>query len=81
LSLNLRCMITARKCDITAKEGAYSATHRKNTNNPEPAMIREGVRGEDHQQSHVFSYFSPEQRVRPHHPLRAIRDMVDVVPV
>jgi transposase len=37
------------------------------------------MRGEDHQQSHVFSYLSPEQRVRPDHPLRAIREMVDVV--
>lgn len=37
------------------------------------------MRGEDHQQSHVFSYLSPEDRVRPDHPLRAIREMVDVV--
>ena len=37
------------------------------------------MRGEDHQQSHVFSYLSPEQRVRPDHPLRAIRETVDVV--
>ena len=37
------------------------------------------MRGEDHQQSHVFSYLSPEERVRPDHPLRAIREMVDVV--
>jgi transposase len=37
------------------------------------------MRGEDHQQNHVFSYLSPEKRVRPDHPLRAIREMVDVV--
>ena len=37
------------------------------------------MRGEDHQQSHVFSYLSPEERVRPDHPLRTIREMVDVV--
>ena len=37
------------------------------------------MRGEDRQQSHVFSYLSPEERVRPDHPLRAIREMVDVV--
>ncbi len=36
-------------------------------------------RGEDHQQSHIFSYLSPEDRVRLDHPLRAIREMVDVV--
>lgn len=37
------------------------------------------MRGADHQQSHVFSYLSPEARVRKDHPLRAIRAMVDVV--
>ena len=37
------------------------------------------MRGEDHQQSHVFSYLSAEDRVRPDHPLRAIREMVDGV--
>jgi transposase len=37
------------------------------------------MRGDDHQQSHVFSYLSPEARVRKDHPLRAIRDMVDEV--
>lgn len=35
------------------------------------------MRGDDHQQSHVFSYLSPEARVRKDHPLRAIRAMVD----
>src|SRR5262249_1450551 len=52
---------------------------RKNTPNPQGAMIREDMRGEDHQQNHVFSYLSPEMRVRPDHPLRAIRAMVDEV--
>jgi transposase len=42
-------------------------------------MLREGMRGTDQQQNHVFSYLSPEARVRQDHPLRAIRAMVDVV--
>jgi transposase len=37
------------------------------------------MRGTDQQQSHVFSYLSPEQRVRRDHPLRPIRAMVDEV--
>jgi transposase len=37
------------------------------------------MRGNDQQQSHVFSYISPEQRVRSDHPLRPIRTMVDEV--
>src|ERR1700748_816161 len=37
------------------------------------------MRGTDHQQSHIFSYLSPEQRVRKDHPLRAVRAMVDAV--
>jgi Transposase domain (DUF772) len=37
------------------------------------------MRGMDHQQSHMFSYLSPESRVRKDHPLRAIRTMVDEV--
>src|SRR6202000_1946438 len=36
------------------------------------------MRGQDHQQSDIFSYLSPEQRVRPDHPLRAIRAMADL---
>src|SRR5215210_5555455 len=35
------------------------------------------MRGMDHQQSQIFSYLSPETRVRRDHPLRAIRAMVD----
>jgi len=35
------------------------------------------MRGQDLQQSDIFSFLSPEQRVRPGHPLRAIRAMVD----
>ncbi len=35
------------------------------------------MRGQDHQQSSMFSYLSPEQRVRKDHPLRAIRAMAD----
>ena len=37
------------------------------------------MRGEDQQQNHMFSYLSPEMRVRKDHPLRAIREMVDEV--
>src|SRR4030095_14845630 len=37
------------------------------------------MRGPDQQQSHVFSYISPEQRVRKDHPLRPIRTMVDEI--
>jgi transposase len=37
------------------------------------------MRGDDQQQSHVFSYLPPKERVRKNHPLRAIRDMVDNV--
>jgi transposase len=35
------------------------------------------MRGEDQIQSLMFSYLSPETRVRKEHPLRAIRVMVD----
>ena len=37
------------------------------------------MRGPDEQTSDMFSYLSPEQRVRPDHPLRAIRRMTDQV--
>jgi transposase len=37
-----------------------------------------GMRGHDTQQSTMFSYLSPEQRVPADHPLRRIRPMVDV---
>jgi transposase len=37
------------------------------------------MRGPDDQTSHLFSYLSPEQRVRADHPLRAIRAMTDRV--
>jgi transposase len=37
------------------------------------------MRGTDHQQSHIFSYLSPEARVRKDHPLRTMRTMVDEV--
>jgi transposase len=37
------------------------------------------MRGTDQQQTHVFSYISPEQRVRSNHPLRPIRTMVDEI--
>lgn len=37
------------------------------------------MRGDDRQQARMFSYISPEERVPPNHPLRAIRDMVDRV--
>ena len=37
------------------------------------------MRGPDEQTNDMFSYLSPEQRVRPDHPLRAIRTMTDQV--
>jgi transposase len=37
------------------------------------------MRGNDHQQGEVFSYLSPESRVRKDHPLRTIRMMVDQI--
>src|SRR5262250_2810321 len=37
------------------------------------------MRGTDQQQTHVFSYISPDQRVRSDHPLRPIRTMVDEI--
>jgi transposase len=37
------------------------------------------MRGPNDQTSHMFSYLSPEQRVRADHPLRAIRAMTDRV--
>jgi len=42
-------------------------------------MVQEDMRGDDQQQSHIFSYLSPEARVRKDHPLRAIRGMMDEV--
>ena len=51
----------------------------KNYSNPQAGMVREGMRGDDQQQNHIFSYVSPEERVRKDHPLRAIRAMVDEV--
>jgi transposase len=35
------------------------------------------MRGDDRDQSPMFSYISPEQRVPPDHPLRIVRDMTD----
>ncbi len=37
------------------------------------------MRGNDQQQSQMFSYLSPETRVRKDHPLRAVRERVDEV--
>ena len=37
------------------------------------------MRGKDTQQSAMFSYVSPEERVPANHPLRPIRTIVDVV--
>jgi transposase len=35
------------------------------------------MRGIDHQQADMYSYLSPEARVRPDHPLRGLRAMAD----
>jgi transposase len=37
------------------------------------------MRGIDHQQADMFSYLSPEARVRNDHPLRAVRSMTDEI--
>jgi transposase len=37
------------------------------------------MRGMDYQQGHVFSYLSPEERVRKDHPLRVVRAMTDEI--
>lgn len=37
------------------------------------------MRGIDHQQSDMFSYLSPEHRVRKDHPLRTVRAMTDEI--
>jgi len=37
------------------------------------------MRGTDHQQSHMFSYLSPEVSVWKNHPLQVVRTMVDEV--
>src|SRR5437588_7864712 len=37
------------------------------------------MRGTDQQQNHIFSYLSPEERVRKDHPLRTMRATVDDV--
>src|SRR5437867_11534582 len=37
------------------------------------------MRGDDQQPDSMFSYVSPEQRVPPDHPLRAIRQLVDEI--
>jgi hypothetical protein len=48
----------------------------------DPPNVGEGsdyMRGPDEQTSHMFSYVSPEQRLRANHSLRAIRVMTDRV--
>src|SRR6516225_6578597 len=37
------------------------------------------MRGDDQEQTHLYSYISPEQRVPQDHPLRPVRRMVDAV--
>ena len=37
------------------------------------------MRGIDHQQADMFSYLSPEQRVRKDHPLRSVRAVTDEI--
>jgi hypothetical protein len=37
------------------------------------------MRGIDYQQGDMFSYLSPEQRVRKDHPLRAVRAITDEI--
>ena len=44
-----------------------------------PGVVLLNMRGDDQQQSGVFSYISAEQRVPKNHPLRPLRQMVDEV--
>src|SRR2546421_11942173 len=46
---------------------------------PDVSEGSDSMRGPDDQTNGMFSYLSPEQRVRPDHPLRAIRRMTDEV--
>jgi transposase len=46
---------------------------------PDVSEGSDRMRGSDDQTSDMFSYLSPEQRVRPDHPLRAIRRLTDEV--
>src|SRR5829696_5483666 len=46
---------------------------------PDSSEGSDRVRGPDEQTSGMFSYLSPEQRVRADHPLRAVRRMTDQV--
>jgi len=48
--------------------------------NPQRTMLLEGMREEDQQRNHMFSYLSPEERVQKDHPLRAIWGLVWVYP-
>ena len=45
--------------------------------NKTTSLCLDAMRGFDHQQSAMYSYLSPEQRVPADHPLRPIREMVD----
>src|SRR5439155_15429437 len=72
--MDLSCLtyLSAVQRDRTAAHENYSS--------PRASCVRnECMRGVDHQQSQMFSYLSPEQRVRKDHPLRAIRTIVDEV--
>jgi transposase len=44
-----------------------------------PFVEDDAMRGDDPQQTAIFSYISPEERVPQDHPLRAIRTLVDAV--
>jgi transposase len=46
---------------------------------PNPSEGSDRMRGPDDQTNQMFSYLSPEQRVRADHPLRAIRRLTDEV--
>src|ERR1700676_4239003 len=46
---------------------------------PDVSEGSDRMRGPDDQTSHMFSYLSPEQRVRADHPLRTVRRLTDEV--
>jgi hypothetical protein len=48
--------------DRSIKFKPSRAVCRKTTPNPQPYMVREGMRGDDQQQNHIFSYLSPEEQ-------------------
>jgi transposase len=64
---------------ITPKQAAEKSCGSLPIETKERLYVSEAMRGPDTQQSSMFSYLSPEERVPAKHPLRPIRLMVDEV--